>query len=186
MSNTHLIYLDARMGSFKGDPVRIFAAFDIRNNSIIVANLLPFRPSTDESSLTTEELEKRKAIKSNSIIVTDCPDAFEDYNISFNPNEHLDIAAQTYMTFDRQGVLVIDDELKGRANVASVIDAKKLELGKGVVYQLDPQRTNNIHIAVLGICYAAKKSRGGASVLNMLEDTQQHETYDDSVMPFTI
>ncbi|WP_151765775.1 hypothetical protein [Acinetobacter colistiniresistens] len=186
MSNPHLIYLDSRMGSFKGDPVRIFAAFDTRNNSIVVANLLPFRPSTDESMLSPEEIEKRKAIKRNSIIVTDCPDAFEDYNIAFNPNDHLDIAALAYMTYERQGVLVIDDELKGRANVASVMDGKRLELDKGVVYQLDPSRTNNIHIAVLGLCYAAKKSRGGASVLNLLEDTEEHEPYDETVMPFTI
>lgn len=180
------MYIDVRIATFKGDPVRILCSFDMRNNTIMVSNVLPFRPSTDESQLSPQQIEEKRAIKRQSLIVTDCPDAFADYNIAFNPNEHLDIAANAYITYNRQGVLIIAPEIKGRANVESVLDAKKLELGKGMVYQLDPQTTNNLHVAVLALCYAAKKATGGVSVLNILEDQQEHEPYDESVMPFTI
>lgn len=180
------MFLDVRIATFKGDPVRIFCAFDMRNNNILVSSILPFRPSGDESQLTDEDKARKKVIKSQSLIVTDCPDAFDDYNIAFNSNEHLDLAAAAYIAYNRQGVLIIDEAIRGRANVESVMDAKKLELGKGMVYQLDPQTTNNLHVAVLALCYAAKKAAGGANILNILNDQQEHEPYDESVMPFTI
>lgn len=186
MSNTHKMYLDVRMATFKGDPVRIFAAFDMRNNTIQVSNILPFRPSNDVSELSQEALEKRQAAKKQTLIITDCPDAFDDYDIAFSPNDHLDIAALAYINYNRQGVLIIDNELKGRANVENVLDAKKLELGKGMVYQLDPQTTNNLHVAVLGLCYGAKRATGGANVLNILDRQEEQEIHDNSVMPFTI
>lgn len=186
MSNAHKIYLDARIATFRGEPVRIFAAFDMRNNSILVSNLLPFRPSENTSNLTQEEIEKRIAIQNQTLIVTDSPDSFDHYDIAFHPDTHLDIAANAYITYNRQGVLIVNEELRGRANVENVLDAKKLELSKGMVYQLDPQSTNNIHVAILAMCYAAKKATGGVGVLDIMNDQNDKPAYDESVMPFTI
>ena len=90
-------------GHIQGDPVRIFAAFDMRNNTIQVSNILPFRPSNDVSELSQEALEKRQAAKKQTLIITDCPDAFDDYDIAFSPNDHLDIAALAYINYNRQG-----------------------------------------------------------------------------------
>lgn len=187
MANTNLVYLDARMATFQGEPVRILSAFDMRNNTILVSSILPFRPSNDESKLSKEDIEKKRAIQNQSLIITDSPDSFDNYDIAFNPNEHLDQAAHAYMTYNRQGVLIIQDELKGRANVDAVLDAKNLELTKGMVWHLNPQRTNNLHIAVLGLCYGAKRATGGAGMLDMLHDQDgEQDVIDDSVMPFTI
>lgn len=186
MANSHKVFLDVRMATFKGDPVRLLCEYDIRNNTIIVSNILPFRPSDDESKFTPEQIEMKRAIKQQTMVITDCPDAFDDYNIAFNPNEHLDVAALAYLSYNREGVLSIEPELKGRANVESVMDAKKLELGKGMVYQLDPSLTNNIHIAILGLCYGAKKANGSMNVLNIFESDTHDDPHDDSLMPFTI
>lgn len=186
MSNTHSVYLDVRMATFKGEPCRILSEFDIRNNSIMVSQLLPFRPSNDDSKLTPEQIELKKSIQRLSIIITDCPDAFPDYNIAFDSNEHLEFAARAYLNFKNQNVLRINAEIQGRANVEQVLDAKKLELGKGIIYQLDPQQTNNVHIAILGLCYGAKKAMGSAAMLNIMESSEEGEAFDESVMPFTI
>ncbi|WP_417212071.1 hypothetical protein [Acinetobacter venetianus] len=186
MSNANKVYLDVRMASFKGTAVRLFSAYDIRNNTILVSKELPFRPSDDDSKLSPEEKEKKLAIANQTLIITDSPDAFSNYDIAFLPNDHLDMAANAYLAYHRQGVLQINEEIKGRANVENVLDAKNLEIGKGMVYQLDPQSTTNLHIAVLALCFGAKRATGGSTVLHLLDEENTAQVHDESVMPFTI
>lgn len=176
------LYLDVRICNYKGEPVRIFAQYDNRNNTIIVSNIMPYRPINNDETLTDKQKQKKQAIKRHTLLVVDNRLAFDDYDLLFLESEHLDFAAQAYFEFDKQQMLIIPDELKGRTNLQSVLNLKKLELNKGSVWELNSQSVQNTHIAVLALCYAAKKATIGRSMSTVLHDDKPQQK-NHSMMP---
>ena len=180
--NSQQLYIDVRICNYKGEPIRIFAQYDNRNNAIILSNILPYRPVNNDDNLTNEQKEKKQAIKRDTILVVDNRMAFDDYDMLFLESEHLDFAAQAYFEYEKQQMLIIPDELKGRTNLQSIIEMKKLELNKGSVWELNSQSVQNTHIAVLALCYAAKKATIGRTMGNLLHDDKPYSS-DHSMMP---
>lgn len=177
------LYLDVRICGYKGEAIRIFAQYDLRNNTIVVSNILPYRPDTTKQ-LTSEQLAQRQALQKDTLLVVDNRLAFDEYDLLFDEKEHLDFAAEAFFEYDKQGMLVIPDELKGRTNLQSVLEIRKLELSRGTVWELNASRVQNTHIAVLALCYAAKKATMGMGMGQLLSgggNDSQH-----SMMPFML
>lgn len=179
--NSQQLYLDVRICNYKGEPVRIFSQYDLKNNAIIVSKIMPYRPLGNED-LTDEQKAKRQAIKRDTLLVVDNRMAFDDYDMLFIEAEHLDFAAQAYFEFNKQQMLIIPQELQGRTNLQTVLEMKKLELNKGSVWELNSQSVQNTHIAILALCYAAKKATIGRSMGVLLNDTESYSS-DHSMMP---
>lgn len=175
------LYLDIRICNYKGEPVRIFAQYDGQNHYIILSNILPYRPSSD-GTLSDEQKERKQAIKRHTLLVVDNRLAFDDYDMLFIEQEHLDFAAQAYFEYDKQQMLIIPDELKGRTNLQSVLEMRKLELNKGAVWELNSQSVQNTHIAILALCYAVKKSTANLSINRLLDDKSGGRS-NHSMMP---
>lgn len=182
--NSQQLYLDVRICNYKGEPVRLFSQYDLRNNVLILSGILSFKPVVNHN-LTDEEIVKKEAIKRNTLLVVDNAMAFGDYDLLFNEREHLDYAAQAYFDYDKQGVLAMPDEIKGRTNMGNIVQLKKMELNKGSTWELNTASVQNIHIAVLALCYAAKKATGGVAVSRMIGDTEAKESYH-SMMPYMV
>lgn len=178
----HSLYLDVRIAGYKGEPVRIFAQYDLRNHAIMVSNILPYRPAIKE--LSEEQLARRQAIKKDTLLIVDNRLAFDDYDLLFDEKEHLDAAADAFFEYEKQGMLMIPDELKGRTNVQSVLEIRKLELNRGTVWQLNAARVQNTHIAILALCYAAKKATIGMNMGKLLDNKSGISGH--SMMPFML
>lgn len=177
------LYLDVRISGYKGEPVRIFSQYDLNNNTIMVSNILPYRPASNQH-LTDKQMQARQALQKDTLLIVDNRLAFEDYDLLFDEKEHLDGAADAFFEYEKQGMIIIPDELKGRTNVQSVLEIRKLELSRGTVWELNASRVQNTHMAILALCYAAKKATIGSNMGRLLKESNR--TSNHSMMPFML
>lgn len=182
------IYFDVRIANFKGDPMRIFSQYDVHNQQLQVAKILPFYQIKNDNDLTPEQLAKRRELERHTLLVTDSPNLMPNFDIHFKSDEYLDYSARAYLEYAQQGVLHLPPEIKAQANVESILDFKKLDLDKGMVYHLDPSSTRNLHVCMLALCYACKKSSHQQKLLQSfdVEQIKQKEVNLGSMQPFTV
>lgn len=182
------LYFDVRIAGFKGKSQRIFAQYDVRNQHLQVAKILPFYQIKNDDELTPEQLKKRREIEKSTLLVTDSPNLVPDFDLHFKADEYLDYSARAYLEYERQGILSLPVEIKSQANVDNILDMKKLEMDRGLVYHLDPSATQNLHVCILALCYATKKSVNQHQLLQSFNVEQLKEKEYDlgSMSPFTV
>ena len=172
--NPNLITIDARAASYDGEPVRILAVTSADSGKILVAKEGAWR--------------EQPVAKENTIVVTDTPNVFGHWGLSFNEKEQMATVMMAYKAANAAGLLSLDDSL-ARYDPKNVIQTRKFD-ERGRALDFDSMGMNNGHIAVLLAIWAARQAHGGY-VITRQPDTDANTDQDDAedeydMMPFSI
>ena len=178
------IITDVRISSYRESPVRLIGSFDVNNGQLSINQILPYG-ETDLSKKTKKELEQIKILQRHSIVVVDSMAAFNKWDLHFNESEHLHFAVGAYYELQRQKKLILGKAISSRYNLENVIQVRKLDV-KGNVYEINPEETENAHIAILVSCWAALRARGVQAITSNENDAATDEDRDDFLVPFSI
>ena len=181
---TKEIYLDVRIASYQEKSARILAIYDVPNEEIIIAELLPYNlPSDPYKGKSAEEIEELKAIEKNSIVVVDSMLNFAKWDIQFQEKEHLSEAVMAYYQFKRQNRLIMDPTIAQRYDPEGIIEVRNMDM-RGNVYDLNID-TENGHMCVMIACWVALRARGGAALVEQATDQKvSQDDIDGFSVPF--
>lgn len=166
-----LIYtIDSRVIGFSSDPVRVlalcFATGEIVINSIAEFTELPI--IGDDQSTT--------------VVVTDAPDVVQNWNLKFNPQEHLETVITMFQLRSRAGLIQIEKELN-RYDPQNVLQVRKVDK-KGLQQEFDSTSLNNGHVAVLLAVWASNRISQGNAITRPTEF--KTEEINKFMLPFSI
>lgn len=178
------IITDVRISSYNEAAVRLIGSYDALNGHLSISEILPFG-ETDLSGKTKKEIEQIKILQRHSIVVVDSMTAFNKWDLHFNESEHLNFAVGAYYELERQKKLILGKEISSRYNLQNVIQVRKLEV-TGNVYEINPEDTENAHIAILVSCWAALRARGVSAITNEEQEQATDQDIDDFLVPFSI
>ena len=122
----------------------------------------------------------------NTIVVTDTPQVFNHWGLSFNEREQMQSVMASYKAVTAAGLLKLDDTLQ-RYNPAQVIQTRKID-DKGRALDFDSMGMNNGHIAVLLAVWAARMVYGGYAITKEPDEANNDDDDgdDDDMLPFSI
>lgn len=185
MSAPSFIITDVRIGSYMEEKVRITGTYDTINGILAISKVLPYDSEITFKDKTPEQIEKIKVLKRHTMIVVDSANSFKKWDLHFQEKLHLPEAASAYYELERSGRLKLGKEVANRYNAKQVLQLRKLDIG-GSVYELDPESTNNGHIAVLASCWAAIRAMAATAITSNDKVEITEEDQDDFLVPFTI
>ena len=166
----NIVIIDARSAGYDGDPARIMAVTDASTGMINVKVERPWR--------------EQPVAADNTIVVTDTPQIFNHWGLSFNEREQMQSVMASYKAVTAAGLLKLDDALQ-RYNPAQVIQTRKID-DRGRALDFDSMGMNNGHIAVLLAVWAARMAYGGYSITKEPEEANSDDNDDDDMLPFSV
>lgn len=180
-----MMYVDCRASSSNEEPVRVIAVLDSQNDELIISQLLPYQPPANPyKGKTKEQVAMMKEIKAHTVVAVDNMNAFREWDMCFDPVEHLDAAIRAYYSFQRLGRLKIDSTIAALCDPGQMIEVRKTDL-KGNVYELNSGEVNNNHFAVLISCWCAEKMAATRRITEAdVEPTQRD--IDTFNVPFSV
>ncbi|HGW3984110.1 hypothetical protein ACRS5A_18345 [Acinetobacter baumannii] len=185
MTSPRVIITDVRIGSYEGDKVRVTGSYDAINGILAISKVLPYDSKVTYEGKTPEQIEKIKTLQRYTMIVVDSANSFPKWDLHFQEKLDLPEAARAYYELVRSDRLKLGKEVANKYNLASVIQLRKLEIG-GSVYELNPEETENGHIAILASCWAAIRAMATSTITNTEEVELSSEHHDDFLVPFSI
>lgn len=168
----NIVIIDARSAGYDGEPARIMAVTDANTGMVNIKVERAWR----EQPVPTD----------NTIVVTDTPQMFNHWGLSFNEREQMQAVLAAYKAITAMGLLKLDDTLQ-RYNPAQVIQTRKID-DRGRALDFDSMGMNNGHIAVLLAVWAARMAYGGYSITKEPEEQHNDDDSDDGddMLPFSV
>ncbi|MBJ8481097.1 hypothetical protein I6M70_17195 [Acinetobacter pittii] len=160
------LILDVRVSGYKEAPTRLIAVLDVASGQLYISDEKPFKPVKRERSVV--ERVKDKLRRNKTLIITDSPD-LDDWNLLYIEKEHLNEVVRAYRSKERDNLLTLDQKVQGRYRPDSVLQARKLDINTGAIWELSTE-TSNGHICVLLACWGAMRSTS-----NFMFATQLHQ-----------
>tara|TARA_B100000530_G_scaffold309310_1_gene235009 strand:- start:29674 stop:30204 length:531 start_codon:yes stop_codon:yes gene_type:complete len=169
--NPNAVYIDARAATYDGEAVRILAVTLADTGKILVSK--------------TAEWRDQPVAKGDTIVVTDTPNVFNHWSLSFNEKEQMQAVMAAYKASLAAGLLVIDSSVQ-RYDPKQVIQTRKVD-ERGKALDFDSMGINNGHIAVLLAVWAARSAHGGYVITRQPDPEQKEDEADEfDMMPFSI
>ena len=168
----NIVIIDARAASYDGEPARIMAITDAATGMI---------------NIKVERAWREQPVAAdNTIVVTDTPQMFNHWGLSFNEREQMQSVMASYKAVTATGLLKLDDSLQ-RYNPAQVIQTRKID-DKGRALDFDSMGMNNGHIAVLLAVWAARMVYGGYAITKEPDEANNDDDdgNDDDMLPFSV
>lgn len=167
-----VIKLDARVSGYKGEPVRIIGLCDINTGSVLVSKTAPYN--------STEKPDE------NTVIVTDSPETIRNWQLAYDERQHMLEVIKTYGENKRSGRVKLDNALL-RYSPDAVVQTRKIGEG-GAVYEFDSQATENGHVAVMLMVWAASRAIRAESQSSLLDEdgSATEDDEDDGSLPFSL
>lgn len=171
-ANPNLIIIDARAASYDGDAIRIIAVTASDTGKILVSK--------------QDEWQEPVVPAGNTTVVTDTPNVFNHWGLSFNESTQMKEVMAAYKAANSAGLLSIDDSLK-RYDPAMVIQTRKVD-ERGKSLDFDSMGMNNGHIAILLAIWAAQKSHGGYVITRQPDKFSDEDDTDGEfdMLPFSV
>lgn len=176
MSSKNLVVIDARAASCDGDPIRLLAVTDTASGKVLIQKIADWHEPTK--------------VNENTTVVTDTPQAFKHWSLSFNEKEQLEQVLFAFKEASRSKILDIRPELR-RYDPANVIQMRKYD-ERGAALEFDSSALNNGHMAALLAVWAARKAHGGYVITDLpdaddaSDDDDDDDAFDDAMMPYSV
>lgn len=182
---SHFKYIDCRILGYGNDSGgRVIATYNLQNDTFTISQMKPFRPSAEIKKLSPEQVEKRKQMQRNTVIVTNTPDAFDNWDMCFKEIEHIHDAVLSYFMMKNTNTLILENEIKQRHNPDGNIEKRKLDMG-GSVYELNDEDINSGTMCVLVACWAAQRMKNMVSLTEAPVELSEDDE-DDLMVPTMI
>lgn len=185
--NSTLI-LDARVTGYAGERTRLVATCDVATGRVYISAEKPFVPPKTEKSLLQKLKEKRA--RARTLIITDSADGLDKWDLLYKESEHLGEVIRCYNDKSKNNLLLMDSKVQGRFNPEGVLQQRRLDPKNGAVYELSADETNNGHICILLICWAATRGASNFMFAHQLQQSDSRLEYEpdssDLDEPFTI
>lgn len=166
----NIVIIDARAAGYDGEPARIMAVTDANTGMI---------------NIKVERAWREQPVPAdNTIVVTDTPQVFNHWGLSFNEREQMQSVMASYKAVTAAGLLKLDDTLQ-RYNPAQVIQTRKID-DKGRALDFDSMGMNNGYIAVLLAVWAARMVYGGYAITKEADEANNDDDSDDDMLPFSV
>ena len=168
----NIVFIDARSAGYDGEPARIMAVTDANTGMV---------------NIKVERAWREQPVAAdNTIVVTDTPQMFNHWGLSFNEREQMQSVMASYKAVTATGLLKLDDSLQ-RYNPAQVIQTGKID-DKGRALDFDSMGMNNGHIAVLLAVWAARMVYGGYAITKEPDEANNDDDdgNDDDMLPFSV
>ena len=167
-----MIRLDARVTGYRGDAVRLLGVCDSATGAVLVAKQGEFLTSGRAGE--------------DTVIVTDSPSTIRDWDLAYDERQHMPEVLRSFGEVKRAGRLRIQDGLM-RWNPESVLQQRKID-ERGTVWEFDSQATENGHVALMLIVWAASRAMQAGERGDLLggDDGVPDDTDDDGMMPFSL
>lgn len=186
MKNDTLV-LDTRVNGYAGQPTRLVATYNVATGNLYISAEKPFNPIPKKRSVL--ELLKLQRIQARTLIITDSADSLAKWDLLYRESDHLTEVVRCYHEKKRNNLITIDPKVQGRYNPDSVLQARKLDVKAGALWELSTE-TENGHICILLACWGAMRATNNFSFTAQLEQdlSQVHNEPDsfDLDEPFTL
>lgn len=168
----NIVIIDARSAGYDGEPARIMAVTDANTGMVNIK--------------VERDWREQPVAADNTIVVTDTPQMFNHWGLSFNEREQMQSVLAAYKAITAVGLLKLDATLQ-RYNPAQVIQTRKID-DRGRALDFDSMGMNNGHIAVLLAVWAARMAYGGYSITKEPEEQHSDDDSDDGddMLPFSV
>ncbi|EXB47290.1 hypothetical protein J522_1941 [Acinetobacter baumannii 146457] len=168
---TEIIKIDARVTGFSNDPTRLISLCIPETGEILVQQIeifttLPVRPDQ----------------QADTIVVTDSPNLIQNWQLKFDPREHLEEVIQIYQTSFRAGLVEFEKSLE-RYNPMNILQVRKIDKN-GLQQEFDSGSLDNGHIAALITIWASHKIAVSHAVTS--KEEVKEEYIDRTMLPFSI
>lgn len=172
---SELITIDSRVSAYEGSPVRVMAACIPRDGLILIKKLAPYGEPVK--------------VDKNTVVVTDSPTHFRQWQLAFNERVDLAEAVQAYFEKERGGFLKIESGLM-KYDPASVLELRKIDK-TGAVHEFNSSEVSNGHVAILLAVWASMRAGMGFMVSSQIDDDDDDDKddesgYDDPTLPYSL
>lgn len=165
-----MIRLDARVSGYKGEAVRLLGACDTNTGAVLVAKV-------------GEYINSGKA-SADTVIVTDSPNTVTTWQLAYDERQHMLDVIRTYGESKRSGRIRIDKSLL-RYNPDAIVQQRKIG-DSGTVWEFDSQSTENGHVAVMLMVWAASRAIRGDEQMAMMDGDDAPGDDEDDCLPFSL
>lgn len=167
-----MIRLDARVTGYRGDAVRLLGVCDSATGAVLVAKQGEFLTSGRAGE--------------DTVIVTDSPATIRDWDLSYDERQNMPEVIRVYGEAKRAGRLRIQDALM-RWNPETVLQQRKID-ERGTAWEFDSQATENGHVAIMLIVWAASRATSAGERCELLDDDGRDDGADDDggMIPFSL
>lgn len=169
-----IIFIDARVSGYKGDPVRLVGACNPESGRLKVTLIKPY-------------LEKDKSADKDSdvVIVTDSPSHFPIWHQHFDEKRDLSDVIQVYQEKKRGGLISWSQNLIIYVP-DNVLQVRKLDAG-GQSWEFDGEMMNNGHMALLLCAWASARVSLNHTITEQVSpDYDNIQLDDDPALPYSI
>ncbi|KYQ83268.1 hypothetical protein AWW72_14815 [Acinetobacter sp. NRRL B-65365] len=168
---TEIIKIDARVTGFSNDQMRLISLCFPETGEILVQKIeifttLPVRPDQ----------------QADTIVVTDSPNLIQNWQLKFDPKEHLEEVIKVYQASFRGGLVEFESSLE-RFNPLNILQVRKIDKN-GLQQEFDSGALDNGHIAALISIWASNKIAVSHAVTS--KEEVKEEYIDRTMLPFSI
>lgn len=168
---TEIIKIDARVTGFSNDQVRLISLCFPDSGEILVQKIdifttLPVRPDQ----------------QADTIVVTDSPNLIQNWQLKFDPKEHLEEVIRVYQSSFRGGLVEFETSLE-RYNPMNILQVRKIDKN-GLQQEFDSSSLDNGHIAALISIWASNRISVSHAVTS--KEEVKEEYIDRTMLPFSI
>lgn len=168
---TEIIKIDARVTGFSNDQMRLISLCFPETGEILVQKIeifttLPVRPDQ----------------QADTIVVTDSPNLIQNWQLKFDPKEHLEEVIKVYQASFRGGLVEFESSLE-RFNPLNILQVRKIDKN-GLQQEFDSGALDNGHIAALISIWASNKIAVSHTVTS--KEEVKEEYIDRTMLPFSI
>lgn len=169
-----IIFIDARVSGYKGDPVRLVGACIPESGRLKVTLIKPY-----------QEKDNLGDKASDVVIVTDSPSHFTIWHQHFDEQQDLSDVIRTYQEKNRAGLISWDSKLD-KYNPSNVLQPRKLDEG-GLAWEFDSEAMNNGHMALLLCAWASARVSLNHTINEQLDPESDYQVLDDDpALPYSI
>lgn len=169
--NPKVVIIDSRAATYDGEAVRVLAATLVDSGKIKIQR--------------AAEWKDQPVNTPNTLVVTDTPNVFNHWGLSFDEREQMREVMSAYKAAEASNLLLIDDSLM-RYDPKGVIQTRKVD-DRGRALDFDSMGINNGHIAILLAVWAARRAHGGYVITRANEPMgKADEANSHDMMPFSI
>lgn len=168
-----IIFIDARVSGYKGNPVRLIGACKPDTGRIKISLLKDYQDQENDRD-------------ENRVIVTDSPSHFPIWHQCFYEQNDLREVIQVYQEKKRGG-LVDWDHGFDKFNPDNVMQPRKLDEG-GLAWEFESDRVENGHVAILLCVWISAKVSLNHIITEQLDPDSDNQILDDDdpSLPYSI
>jgi hypothetical protein len=183
-----VITIDARVSGYLDSAVRVLAVCMPETGMILLQKEGKYKDRIKKSRLEFDDqdsYDQHLAKIANTVLVTDSPSHFDNWQLAFDEKQHMQDAIRTYFQKKRGGYLKIESTL-AKYDPEQVLQVRKVDKS-GAEYDFDGAALNNGHMAVLLAVWASARANMGHLLAGRIDDDSDADLDpDDPMMPFSL